>query len=83
MFADPTYPGWISTLDGQPAETATADVAFSSVRIPSGRHLVTRRYAPRSVIFGAAVSLAAFLALFLFRSRLAKGVPAAPLAEKE
>jgi len=68
VLRDTFYPGWTVTVAGQPQEIARADYLFRAVPVPAGRHIVEFRYEPRSVYYGAAVSVSTlFLLLFLAR----------------
>ncbi len=62
---------WFATVDGQPVATRRANVAFRAVPVPAGRHRVVMEYRPWPVAAGAAVSLAALVALGLLRVRAA------------
>jgi len=56
VLADAYDPGWIATVDGQPAEVLRANVAFRAVAVPAGTHEVEMRYVPRAVRLGVLVS---------------------------
>ena len=57
VLTDAYYPGWVATVDGQPANIERADILFRSVKIPAGQHRVEFRYQPQSFALGAAVSI--------------------------
>ena len=57
------YPGWLATIDGQPARLARADFAFEGLPLPAGQHLVQLLYRPRSFTLGAAISIGSVLLL--------------------
>ena len=59
MLTETFYPGWRATVDDAPARILRADHAFRGVRLDPGRHVVRFRYLPRSLLLGAAISLAA------------------------
>jgi uncharacterized membrane protein YfhO len=50
------YPGWVATIDGQPAKIFTADGIFLGVAVPAGQHAVELSYRPGSLLLGAAIS---------------------------
>jgi len=56
-------PGWRATIDGRSAAVQPANVLFISVQVPRGHHVVTLRYAPQSVVAGAATSGAGLIGL--------------------
>ena len=49
-------------VDGRPAESLEANLAFTAVRVPLGQHHVELRYVPRSFQFGLAVSVVTLVA---------------------
>jgi len=59
VLADAYDPGWRATVDGAPARVVRANFAFRGVPVPEGGHVVELVYRPRSVVWGAAVALAA------------------------
>lgn len=63
VLADPAYPGWEVTVDGEPADLVVADHAFQGVYLEAGEHTVELRYEPRAFRVGVAVSLVTALAL--------------------
>ncbi len=60
--ADAYDPGWQARVDGAPATVVRTNVAFRGMALGAGRHVVELVYRPRSVVWGASVSLAALLA---------------------
>ncbi len=48
--------GWRASVDGLPVPVRRANVLFSAVLVPAGRHRVVLRYAPSSVSLGLATS---------------------------
>lgn len=63
VIQDVTYPGWRATVDGQPSELLTADYLFQAVPLAAGRHRVELIFRPRTVVWGALVSLFSLVAL--------------------
>ncbi|HLZ09803.1 MAG TPA: YfhO family protein, partial [Chloroflexota bacterium] len=62
VLADPYYPGWTATVDGQPAPLLRGDWVFRTVPVPAGSHQVTFAFRPRSVVIGGVISAIAWLA---------------------
>ncbi len=50
------YPNWQATIDGQPAETLTADGIFRALDVPAGDHHIVFQYVPQPFFVGAAIS---------------------------
>jgi hypothetical protein len=63
VLADQAFPGWVATVDGLPAPILTADHALRAVYVAAGTHAVRFSYEPLSLRLGAALTLAALLAL--------------------
>ncbi|MGD0499855.1 MAG: YfhO family protein [Bryobacteraceae bacterium] len=67
------YPGWRATVNGKEEPIYRVDGVLRGIAIPPGESRVVVQYAPRSVLGGAALSLAAFLgvplAFSLFKRR--------------
>ncbi|HYP38804.1 MAG TPA: YfhO family protein [Chloroflexia bacterium] len=63
VLADPNYPGWLATVDGQEAETYTAYHLLRAVPLPPGKHVVVFSYLPTGFAISATISGAALLAL--------------------
>ena len=53
VLADTFFPGWRATIDGRPTPIYRANFFARAVYVPSGKHLVTFRYRPRSFRIGA------------------------------
>jgi hypothetical protein len=65
VLADTYYPGWGARVDGRRVPLRPANTAFRAVQLPPGRHRVVFEYRPRTLIVGAAVSLAASVGIAL------------------
>ena len=63
VLADLDYPGWSVTVDGHAAESIRVDGQFRGVRLEPGCNRVVWSYRPRSVLWGAAISLGTLLFL--------------------
>lgn len=68
VFTTPAYPGWVATIDDKPQQILTANGAFTAIRIQKGKHFVSRRFAPVTVKWGTAISLAFASLLIVFWS---------------
>jgi uncharacterized membrane protein YfhO len=53
VLADTHYPGWMVTVDGQPAPLLRANYAFRAVAVPAGKHTIVFDYHPRSFAVGS------------------------------
>jgi hypothetical protein len=64
-------PGWRVSVDGVPSRKLLADGNFRAVQVEAGRHVVTWRYLPLSLILGAAMTCVtlAFMQLSAFVKR--------------
>jgi len=61
VVADPSYPGWVATLDGKPAKIELIDGVLPAIKVAPGTHELVYHYAPTSVKVGAGLSLAGLL----------------------
>ena len=61
VLSDTYYPGWYASVDGHPAKIYEVDLALRGVPVPKGQHAVTFQYRPRSVLWGAGLTLAGML----------------------
>lgn len=57
------YPGWMATVNGEPAPLRRANVAFTAVPLADGTSDVVLRYLPGSVRYGLLVSAGSLLVL--------------------
>jgi Bacterial membrane protein YfhO len=72
VLSDLYYPGWVATVNGDPAQIERANHLFRAVRVAAGPSTVRFSYRPASLRRGALVSLASALllaALFLRGAR--------------
>lgn len=69
VTSEAAHPGWRARLDGQPVPLLLANAAFRAAAAPAGRHRLEMEYAPASLRWGAALSLAAIAALMIAARR--------------
>jgi hypothetical protein len=72
VLSDTYYPGWYASVDGHPAPIYEVDIAFRGVPVPKGVHVVTFRYRPRSVYWGAALTFTGLLGAAVLTLRSGK-----------
>ncbi|MHB1004984.1 MAG: YfhO family protein [Chloroflexota bacterium] len=77
FVADPYYPGWRATVDGQAAPLYVANYIFRAVPVPAGKHEVTLTYAPASVQWGLWASGGTLALLLVAGAWLWRGRPQA------
>ena len=63
VLSEIAYPGWQVRVDGQSAQSETADGALRAVEVTAGNHDVVFEFRPAPVTFGAALSGLSLLAL--------------------
>ena len=63
VLSDRWYPGWKATVNGAEAPVFRANGVFRAVPVPAGVSDINLRFAPGSILLGAAISLAGLLAL--------------------
>jgi hypothetical protein len=61
ILSDTYFPGWVATVDAQPATIYEAYGFLRGVVVDGGRHRIEMRYRPKSVYWGAALSLIGLL----------------------
>ncbi|HEY6392700.1 MAG TPA: YfhO family protein [Bryobacteraceae bacterium] len=61
VLSDTYYPGWAAKVDGQPVKIHEVDLALRGVLVSRGSHEIEYRYRPRSVLLGAAITLAGLI----------------------
>jgi hypothetical protein len=62
VTTSPHFPGWEARVNGAAAPVLRTNYAFQGVPVPAGRSQVELRYAPASLVWGAAATLAGLLA---------------------
>jgi len=67
VFAETFFPGMRVKVDGVDKPLLRADVTFSAVAVPAGRHLVEKTYRPTAPLIGLLASIATALALAFWR----------------
>lgn len=60
------YPAWEAKIDKSPAKIYQSNVAFRSVPIPKGEHILEFYYNPRSFYIGGGISLLTLVLLLVF-----------------
>ena len=81
VLADPSYPQWTVTVDGQRADLLRVDHAFKGVVVPAGIHTVVFAYDDRATEYGAVLASLTVLGLLatvpirLIRRRRRPGTP--------
>ncbi|MFL6257147.1 MAG: YfhO family protein, partial [Pyrinomonadaceae bacterium] len=66
VLAENHYPGWRAYLDGQAVGVLRVNYNQRGVQVPAGEHEVRFVYRPKSVLFGAVVSLLTAALLMLW-----------------
>jgi len=63
VMSDVYYPGWLATIDDQPAPIYPANFAFRAVRVPSGSHRVVFEFEPVAWRIGLALTAVTLIVL--------------------
>jgi hypothetical protein len=63
VLSDTYYPGWYARVDGQLAHIHEVNLALRGVPVARGMHTITFRYRPRSVFWGAGLTLNGLFAI--------------------
>jgi hypothetical protein len=63
VISEISYPGWVATIDQQPATIFTTDYLLRGLSVPAGQHQVELRYQAPGTRKGALISLLTLLLL--------------------
>jgi hypothetical protein len=74
------YPWWRATLDEEDVQMALVNHAMIGIPVPAGSHVVRLRIAPRSVLWGGAISLVSLVVCVAFLGPFRRRRPARPSA---
>jgi hypothetical protein len=66
VLSEMYYPGWKAEVDDVPVEIHKVDGALRGIIVPGGKSKVVLLYAPRSVAWGATLSLLVFVGALVF-----------------
>jgi hypothetical protein len=66
VLSDTEYPGWRAAVDGDDVPIERVNGAFRGIFLPEGLHRIRFAFVPRSLLFGAVVSIAVILAFVVF-----------------
>ncbi len=70
VLADSFYPGWQASIDSVENEILAANINQRALVLTSGKHKIVFQYTPKSIQYGAIVSVISFILLFsLFLSQ--------------
>lgn len=72
ILSDAFYPGWIATVDGQPAPVYRANLMFRAVYLPPGEHVVVWAFEPQGWTRALLPGAAAWLLLSVLLGMLAR-----------
>lgn len=61
VLSDIYYPGWEATVDEQPVQIYQTNYVLRGLPVPPGDHIVRFRFRPRSLAYGAALSVLSLL----------------------
>ncbi len=69
VLSDSYYPGWLATLDGQPATIYETDAVFRGVFVPAGSHHIRFQFDPPALKIGFALaSISLLMAIVIIGS---------------
>ncbi len=63
VIGSPAYPGWVATVDDQPAPVVSIEGVLPAIRLEPGQHRVVFSYSPISQRVGIVVALGGWLML--------------------
>ena len=63
VLTDTFYPGWVATVNEEPAQIFPVDGVFRGVQVKEGKYKVSFRYEPVSLKIGLCISLTALMLL--------------------
>lgn len=69
------FSGWRAYLDGHQVDTLRVDYNLRGVAVPAGEHEVEFVYRPKSVLFGAGISVLTLIGLVAWWKGIAESVP--------
>lgn len=72
VFAEPLYRGCKVRVDGKERQLIRSNLAFFAVFMEAGEHTVERRYRPRSLTLGLAISMASCVLLVVVAMRMSR-----------
>lgn len=64
------YPGWQATIDGVKTPVITTNLAFRSLYMPKGEHVVVFKFVPRIFYIGGIITLITGIILLLIKLKL-------------
>ena len=73
VLSEVYYPGWEASVNGKPIRIHKVDGLLRGVVVPSGESRVTFRYRPRSILWGAVLTIFAFTGTLVFAGVLRYG----------
>ncbi|WP_456000812.1 YfhO family protein [Prevotella sp.] len=65
VFAEIYYPGWIATIDGQPAELGRVNYILRALNVKAGKHTVVLDFHPTSISTTETIAYIAIVILLL------------------
>ena len=65
VFSEVYYPGWTTTVDGQPAELGRVNYILRALNVKAGKHEVVLTFRPKSITVTETIAYSAFALLVL------------------